>query len=92
MQARNWIFKSSKLSLMMTRSSAYRSPKGQLIRHSQEGGRETETEIETERQRQRQTDRQRQRETEIERDKERQRQRERERETETESFHQNSKN
>ena len=43
----------------MTRSSAYRSPKGQLIRHSQEGGRETETEIETERQRQRQTDRDR---------------------------------
>ena len=36
LQAFNWIFKFSKLSLMMTRSSAYRSSQGQLIRHSRE--------------------------------------------------------
>ena len=36
LQACNWIFKSSKLSLMMARSSACRSSQGQPIRHSQE--------------------------------------------------------
>ena len=49
LQVCNWIFKSSKLSLMMTTSSAYRSSQGQAIRHSRErereGGREGEREF-----------------------------------------------
>ena len=42
LQVCNWIFKSSKLSLMMTTSSAYRSSQGQAIWHSRERERERE--------------------------------------------------